>query len=293
MHQERGHIILNTVYLLMHRSKLNFRELTQQVAGCFARAGMTVRTEPWLYESMGTLAPALFEASETQPVEAVISVGGDGTLLRANQVAILHHAPLLGVNVGNIGFLAELELEQLETACSRLQENAYTLEPRRMLQASLENGVTLTALNDVVVSRGDSARVIAVKVYVNEELVGRYIADGLIVSTPTGSTGYSLSAGGPIVSPKVECMIITPVCPHSLQHRPVITSCNQSIVLEMDHEPYRHAQLSIDGQDPITLGFQEKIFITQAPEDAQFIRIEPKGFFNLIHYKLSAWSAWS
>jgi len=274
----------------MHRSKPNFRELTQQVARCLMHAGIMIRTEDWLYESMGSLAPLLFTASDAQPIEAVISVGGDGTLLRANQVAILHHAPLLGINVGHIGFLAELELEQLDTACTRLQKNAYSLEPRKMLKATFEKGMAYTALNDIVVSRGVSARLIAVKVYVGEELVGRYIADGLIVATPTGSTGYSLSAGGPIVSPNVDCLIITPVCSHSLQHRPVIISSDHPIVLEMDHESYRQAQASIDGQEPIALGFQEKIFINQAPEDAQFIRIEPKGFFNLIHYKLCAWS---
>jgi NAD+ kinase len=145
-------------------------------------------------------------------------------------------------------------------------------------------------LNDVVVSRGGSARLIAVKASVDQELVGRYIADGLIVSTPTGSTGYSLSAGGPIVCPDVDCIVLSPICAHSLQHRPVVSSSKQTIVLELDFEPQRQAQLSIDGQEPILLQGGQKVTIVRSPRDAQFIRLEPKGFFQLIRFKLSEWS---
>lgn len=286
---------MKAVYLVMHQKKANWKELVAQAVDAFRLVGMAVYAEPWLWERLGSEASSFFVPSpstfHSAPVDAVISMGGDGTLLRANQVALQFQVPLLGINVGRIGFLAEVEMAQLPEAARRLQADDFSLEPRMMLEATLENGDKLTALNDVVVSRGGSSRLIAVNAWVDQESAGRYIADGLVVSTPTGSTGYSLSAGGPIVCPDMECIILSPICAHSLQHRPVVTSSKQHIVLELDCEENRHAQLSIDGQDPISLGGKQRISILRSPQEAQFIRLEPKGFFNLIRYKLSEWSS--
>lgn len=290
---------MKAVLLVMHQNKPNWKELVRQVTGSLRKVGIAVLAEPWLWEGMGEEAPLLFQNSAglmekgrlmKGAVDAAISVGGDGTLLRANQAALPINAPVLGVNVGNIGFLTELELEQLDASCQRLREDDFFLEPRMMLQASLPDGIVLTALNDVVISRGGSARLIAVKAAIDQEPVGRYIADGLIVSTPTGSTGYSLAAGGPIVCPDVDCMVLSPICAHSLQHRPVVSSPRQTVVLELDFEPQRQAQLSIDGQEPVLLRGGQKVTIVRSARDAQFIRLEPKGFFQLIRYKLSEWS---
>lgn len=290
---------MKVVFLVMHQNKPNGSELLRQVVGSLHKVGIAVLPEPWIWEGMREEASSLFTATretmrdkpwEEIAVDAVLSVGGDGTLLRANQAALGAQAPLLGINVGHIGFLTELELEELDVACKRLQEDTFYLEPRMMLQATLPDGQTLTALNDVVISRGGSARLIAIKASVDQELVGRYIADGLIVSTPTGSTGYSLSAGGPIVCPDVDCIVLSPICAHSLQHRPVVSSSKQSIVLELDFEPQRQAQLSIDGQEPILIQGGQKITIVRSLQDAQFIRLGPKGFFQLIRYKLTEWS---
>ena len=290
---------MKAVFLVMHQNKPNGKELLRQVVGSLRRVGIAVLAEPWLWEGMGEEASSLFLSRqglmkdgllEEGAVDAVLSVGGDGTFLRANQAALRVHAPVLGINVGHIGFLTELELEEFDAACQRLREDAFSLEPRMMLKATLPDGSTLTALNDVVLSRGGSARLIAVKASVDQELVGRYIADGLIVSTPTGSTGYSLSAGGPIVCPDVDCIVLSPICAHSLQHRPVVSSSKQTVVLELDFEPQRQAQLSIDGQEPILLQGGQKVAIVRAPRDAQFIRLEPRGFFQLIRFKLSEWS---
>ncbi len=283
----------------MHQSKPNAKELVRQVAGSFREAGIAVLAEPWVWDSMGEEASRLFRPSAglTQggrlvegSVDAVVSVGGDGTLLRANQAAWPIHAPVLGINVGHVGFLTELELEQLQSACGRLRDDDFTLESRAMLRAILPDGSIFTALNDVVVSRGGSARLIAVKASIDQELVGRYIADGLIVSTPTGSTGYSLSAGGPIVCPAVDCILLSPICAHSLQHRPVVSSSKQTVELELDFEPQRQAQFSVDGQEPVALWGGQKVTVVRAPQDARFIRLEPKGFFQLIRYKLAEWS---
>ena len=144
------------------------------------------------------------------------------------------------------------------------------------------------ALNDVVLSRGGYARLIGVNVWVDGDQVGPFIADGLIVSTPTGSTGYSLSAGGPLVCPEVECMVLTPICAHSLQHRPVITSAAQTITIELDGD--HDAMMAVDGREPIRFSKGQTLTITRSKHAARFIRLGPKSFFNTIRIKLSEWS---
>ena len=156
-----------------------------------------------------------------------------------------------------------------------------------MLKIALD-GRRSYALNDVVVSRGGYARLIGMDAFVDNDLVGHFIADGLIVSTPTGSTGYSLSAGGPIICPEVECMLLTPVCAHSLQHRPVITSAAQTVSIRLGDAS--QAMVSVDGQENFTLLAGQTLTVTRASRPARFIRLEPRSFFSTIRIKLSEWS---
>lgn len=276
---------LDTITLVMHRTKPNVEELAQAVTLAFRREGFAVQAEPWLRERVGE--KRLFD-EPVRPAEAIVAVGGDGTLLRANQEAVAAGVPLLGINVGHIGFLVEAELCQLAEAARRLKTGEYAIERRMMLEAARENGQRFTALNDVVVSRGGYTRLIAMEARVDGDLIGRYVADGVIVSSPTGSTGYSLSAGGPIVCPQVDCMLITPICAHSLQHRPVVTGAEQTITLLLEQE--LQAQLEIDGQRAGTLGGGERITLSRARQQAQLIRFGEPSFFTRIRYKLSEWS---
>ena len=280
---------MNTVCLVMHQSRPDVKALTREIVRAFQFADMKVTCEDWLWKLMGEESEKLFE-KEAVFCDAIVAVGGDGTLLRANQLAIGKNIPLIGINMGRIGFLAEVEMVQLPEACQKLKRGEYYLENRMMLEANLGGEVSSLALNDVVVSRGGYARLIAVKAWVDNKLVGRYIADGLIVSTPTGSTGYSLSAGGPIVFPGVECVVISPICAHSLQHRPVVISAQQTVMLELDGGPLEKAQISIDGLEPAFLSAKQKITITCAEKRAQFIRFDHKDFFQIIRQKLSEWS---
>ena len=222
-----------------------------------------------------------------QACDAIVAVGGDGTLLRANEVAVEHAIPLLGVNVGRVGFLAEVELDKLDEACKCLADNRYELDERMMLKAETD-GKTMLALNDVVVSRGGYSRLIGINAWVDGDQIGRFIADGLIVSTPTGSTGYSLSAGGPIVCPEVACMLVTPICAHSLQHRPVVTASSQTITIQLDGD--YHAMIAADGREPIRFQSGQTLTITRSAQPARFIRLEPRSFFSTIRVKLSEWS---
>ena len=250
----------------------------------FRRGRISVGAECWLKEKMNHIP---FDDCSTVDCDAVIAAGGDGTLLRANLFALLYDLPVFGINVGRVGFLTEIELDQLEQACSALAQDHFTVESRMMLEAVLD-GQTMLAVNDVVVTRGGYSRLITMNAWINDDLIGRFTADGLIVSTPTGSTGYSLSAGGPIICPEVECMLLTPVCAHSLQHRPVITSASQPIRIKLE-EGYS-AQVSVDGQPPLILTDQSELTIVRSKRTAKFIRLGSKSFFSRIRFKLSEWS---
>lgn len=278
---------MKSVYVLMHDQKPNIEEIAVTVAEKLHKAGIRVCAEPWLFERMQHAGVQVFDSCESSGCEAILSVGGDGTLLRANSLSMQLDLPLLGVNIGRVGFLAELEMDQLEKAFEKLAGDEYTIQERMMLKLSLGDQ-TAYALNDVVVSRGGYARLIGMDAYVDQDLVGHFIADGLIVSTPTGSTGYSLSAGGPIICPEVECMLLTPVCAHSLQHRPVVTSASQTVVIRLTETV--QAMVSVDGQEIFTLHANQALTVTRASRPARFVRLEPRSFFSTIRIKLSEWS---
>lgn len=278
---------MRSVYVLMHDQKPNIEEIAQIIAQKLHSAGIRAAAEPWLFKRMQDAGLMLFDSSVPDGCEAILSVGGDGTLLRANGLAMELNLPLLGVNVGRVGFLAELEMDQLDGAFEKLASGEYTIQERMMLRVALGDAAAF-ALNDVVVSRGGYARLIGMDALVDQDLIGRFIADGLIVSTPTGSTGYSLSAGGPIICPDVECMLITPVCAHSLQHRPVVTSASRAISIRLTDAV--RAMVSIDGQEQFTLLPEQTLTVTKAERPARFIRLEPRSFFSTIRVKLSEWS---
>ena len=278
---------MKSVYVLMHDQKSNIEEIAATVAAKLSGAGIKASAEPWLYQRMQAAGNQVFAADTPDGCQAVLAVGGDGTLLRANTLAMELDLPLLGINVGRVGFLAELETEQMESAFEKLSRDEYTIAERMMLKITIGDR-SAYALNDVVVSRGGYARLIGLNAYVQQDLVGRFLADGLIVSTPTGSTGYSLSAGGPIICPEVDCMLLTPVCAHSLQHRPVVTPASQMVSIQLVESV--QAMVSIDGQEHFTLLPDETLTVTRAVRPARFIRLEPRSFFSTIRIKLSEWS---
>jgi NAD+ kinase len=277
---------VQNVYLMMHPKLQDGPSLMRRVAGALRAQGMTVCPEPWLKQAAGDNEPA---DARNFPMDVIVSVGGDGTLLRATQTAIRHDVPVTGINVGRIGFLVENELDSLPDVCRRLKNNDYAIEYRMMLDATLTDGTVETALNDVVISRGGNARLIAMQVTAGTEIVGRYVADGLIISTPTGSTGYSLSAGGPIICPEVECMVLSPICPHSLQHRPVVISASQTVTLALDCAPQQTAQLDVDGRMVATLSGRDTVTIRRSKTMTRLVRFGSNSFFQRIRSKLTEW----
>lgn len=249
-------------------------------------AGIAVQAED---DAAACLAGVTPFSRATEKPDAILSLGGDGTLLRGAQAAVKWDVPLLGVNLGRVGFLAEAEPEDINDVLRGLLEGDYSLEERGLLDVRA-NGQRWLALNDVVVSRGGYSRLITLEALVDGERAGRYIADGLVVTTPTGSTGYSLSAGGPIVSPNVDCMVITPICAHSLQHRPCVVHGDAEIRLQLGTDVELRASLQVDGQSIAGLSAGDCITIGKAAERIRLIRTQPAHFFQLVRDKLAEWS---
>lgn len=222
--------------------------------------------------------------------DLMLSFGGDGTLLTAAGMAVQADIPLMGINLGTVGFLTEEEPEQLSTVLEKILGGEYFIERRSLLETLLpERGFSAFSLNDVVVSRGGFARLIRINCTVNGEEYGLFTADGIIVATPTGSTGYSLSAGGPIVEPDTDCMIITPICAHSLQHRSSVISSRSEIRLQLLKDRPQSGVLQIDGQNRADLHAGEEIIVRSAAPKVKLLRIHPYRFFSLIRQKLNEW----
>jgi len=230
------------------------------------------------------------EAREGIPPELIITFGGDGTLLSGAKLAIRSDIPLMGINLGTVGFLTEEEPGNLIPALQQILEGRYTVEERSLMEAEhTRTGKKSIAMNDVVVSRGGFARLIRLECKVNEETFGMFAADGLIVATPTGSTGYSLSAGGPIVAPQMSCMIITPVCPHSLQHCSSVIPGNAVVRLILQPGRNQSAELQIDGQSAGALQSGDEIVVRGTDRKIRLLRLHSYQFFTLIRTKLNEW----
>ena len=274
------------VGLVVHGHLRDAQEYASRAASLLRSMDVDVLVEDGSASSLPGARP--FSGANQAP-DALVSLGGDGTILRGVQYALRWGVPLLGVNLGRKGFLAEVEPQGMEEALRRLIDGDYTVEERPLLTVIFGDG-RWQALNDVVVSRGGYARLIGVTTLVDGEMAGRYLADGVIVATPTGSTGYSLSAGGPVVSPRVDCMVVTPVCAHSLQHRPCVVGGSSVIRLELDSDEEQTASLQVDGQSRAELTAGMAVEIRKSNETVRFIRMQPEQFFGLVRGKLTEWS---
>jgi NAD+ kinase len=226
----------------------------------------------------------------THHTKAIISLGGDGTLLRVLSTAALHQIPVLGVNMGRVGFLLETDRTGIQSALERIQAHDYTLEERMMLRCQVNSGASQLFMNDVVLCRGASPSSIVVDAYADEELVYATHGDGMIVSTATGSTGYCLSAGGPILHPSLHCMVLLPICTHKAQQLPIVLQDDVRIRLKTDAVPGRTYQVVLDGQNTFDVQGAAEVIIEKATERAQFIRFDHQKFFTRLRQKQAEWS---
>ena len=227
-------------------------------------------------------------------MQCVIVLGGDGTLLQAARDVVDKDIPLFGINLGTLGYLAEIDQHSIYPALDRLMSDRFTIERRMMLSGTvIRNGEVIagdTALNDIVISREGALRVVKFNNYVNNTYLNTYKADGIIVSTPTGSTGYSLSAGGPIISPEASLILMTPLAPHTLNTRSIVFPAEDVITVELG--PGRDGGVeqgvaSFDGAARVPMVTGDRIVITRAKKDTKIIKINNISFLETLREKMS------
>lgn len=227
-------------------------------------------------------------------MQCVIVLGGDGTLLQAARDVIDKQIPLVGINLGTLGYLAEIDQHSIYSALDRLMSDLYTIENRMMLHGMiLRDGKVIAedfALNDIVISREGAMRVVRFNNYVNDTYLNTYKADGIIISTPTGSTGYSLSAGGPIVSPSASMILMTPLAPHTLNTRSIVFSATDIITVELGEGrdgKLEQGVASYDGASRFPLITGDRVVISKAKKDTKIIKINNISFLEVLREKMS------
>ena len=228
-----------------------------------------------------------------EDVQCAIVLGGDGTIIRAATDLADRAVPIFGINLGTLGFLAETEKQDAFRAIDLLFEDEIRIEERMMLDSEIyfeeQKLFEGRALNDVVVTRSGYSRLICAEVYVNGELLNEYRGDGVIVATPTGSTGYNLSAGGPIVMPGAKLMLVTPICPHSINNREIAISAEDEVTIlvkESKKTLEEGAFATLDGKDAIRLKTGERIVIRRSDRTAKLVRRKDRSFFDILRTKL-------
>ena len=225
---------------------------------------------------------------ELPGADMLVCFGGDGTILHASKAATRSNVPVLGVNIGTVGFIAELESTELQLL-RRIAAGEYEIERRKMLDVMVtRDGNVLqreTCLNDVVITKGAVARVVRLAVYCDQVQAMEFGGDGVVIATPTGSTAYSLSAGGPVVEPEAGGMVITPICAHDVQSRPIVTSDRRVISVRLERSGKRNAFLSVDGGRAIRLGAGDTVQVACSPYETQLVRLKDRSFFDIVNHK--------
>ena len=219
--------------------------------------------------------------------DMVLTIGGDGTIIHAARKSAPLDKPLLGINTGRLGFVAELEPNELDML-QRIAEGNYSIEKRMMLKVTCKNN-EFYAMNDAVISRGSLSRLIDIDVSLAEDrgYICSYRADGLIVSTPTGSSAYSLAAGGPVVEPTMKCIVMTPVCSHSLFARPVVFSHKSQLAVSASCDDNTQVYLTLDGAKTLTIARSDIIYITSSKIETKLIKLKDKSFYKVLNDKFT------
>jgi NAD+ kinase len=262
---------------------------TRQLAESVTRRGGAVRLEEAQAVRAGVGVPCrgdeLFDACDM-----VVCLGGDGTFLKVARRVYQRGLPILGINLGNLGFLTEVDRNDIDLAIDQVFGNHYAIDDRMMLETVIhrkgEPPVHDIALNDAVITRGAISRIVHVKTYVNDVFVDSFPGDGLIISSPTGSTAYSLSAGGPIVEPDTNLLLITPICPHILYSRSFVTKADSVVKAVIDEDFQHNAIVALDGQEGHDIRGGDVVEIKRSAYTTKLVRMNSRNFFNILRTKI-------
>ncbi len=277
------------VFLMPNMSRKNVPSALSLAVPILRAAQITPVLDPALCPALPGLA-AEFKPFESCAGECslVIALGGDGTILHAAKSAVQKGLPVLGVNGGRVGYLAGLEISELRQL-ERLARHDYETERRMMLEASVSIGgktKTIYALNDVVLAKGTPGNLVDIDLYCDRDLLCRYRSDGLIFSTPTGSTAYALSAGGPILDPSISAIGVTPICPHSPLARTILFSPEKRLTARARAGEGRAAVLTADGEEGIPLPEDVPVTVRRAAREAELIHFGQKNFYHILNQKI-------
>lgn len=218
----------------------------------------------------------------------VVSIGGDGSILHLVHRIGIPHPPLIGVNLGTLGFLADVALQDLMESFSAIYHKSYKVSDRLVLDGFFHDKFTNFALNEVTIHRGNHPHIVDIAMHVDGSFVNTFSADGLLVATPSGSTAYSLSAGGPIVTPETKAVVVTPICPHTITNRPIVLLPKQSISIELFHGADA-VDVIFDGLPPVKLSLGEKIDLKINPEPFRLVTLSTTDYYATLRTKLG-WS---
>lgn len=287
-----GEAAIRTVGLFVSLHRPQAREAAGPLAEKLRHAGVSVRTSREVAEQTG-LRAGIVAPESVVDADLVIVLGGDGGLLQVARSAAPLGVPILGIDMGSFGFLADSSLEVLHEKLADILRGEFQVEERLMLQASVRRGSAVLGpwlgLNDVVMGVLSYSHLLRFSITLDDEEVANYSADGLIVATSTGSTAYSLSAGGPVVDPHVECFILTPICPHTLQARPVVVSPRTVVSVKINRDGDRPSDLAldVDGRQAVDLQEGDIIAIREAPFKARLVRVGATTFYSRLRDKLN------
>lgn len=252
----------------------------------------TIKIQNYL-QSHGKVCVTQEEGGPPEGTDCLIVLGGDGTLIHAARDFVDTNIPILGVNLGTLGFLTALEKDEVFDGLDRLMRDEYSVERRMLLHGRVYKHGKLVesapAFNDIIVTRSGFSRLVETKLYINDIMVDNYAGDGVIVSTPTGSTGYSLSAGGPVVLPETELMIITPICPHSLTARSIVVSAGDKVRIEIGHRhktQKEEALVTFDGQTVVDLESSDSMEIERSRAQVRLVKVAPRSFYEILRTKI-------
>lgn len=279
------------VALLPNLTKPNAAQITHDVCNQLENLNIEfafLQDEHFAFSDYSVPFLPIFELMEY--CDIVIAIGGDGSVLRAAQYAVPHKKPVLGINAGRLGFMAELEVHELPLL-KRLLTGEYQIERRMLLDVTLEKDGNVIffarCINDVSCMRGLQSKLIGFAIDNDGRQVMHYLADGIILSTPTGSTAYSLAAGGPVVDPSIECIILTPICTHSLFARSIIFKEKSVITVRADSGDLEDIYLSCDGEPSVNVPPGAKVIIKKSEKTADFVRLKTDTFLDVLNDKLA------
>lgn len=279
-----------TVHIYSNMTRKNAYEVTLAVYNQLKKLGVSIALDSDVKEYFSDLDVKFLPTQKAASVcDIIIAIGGDGTIIHAAHYAAEYDKPILGINAGRLGFLAGLEKQELELL-ENLITHKYTVDKRMMLKVSHYIGDELISehycLNDCVVARGLSLRLCEIEAYSNGRKIKDYLADGLIVATPTGSTAYSLSSGGPVVDTAIESLILTPICSHSLFSRSMIFEPDTKITISVKNTDTSLPVFSCDGEIGISLSYNSRIEICRADRVTKIIKIKADSFSDILSRKL-------